>query len=79
VEGQQAAISPGFVEKQHYRTAHLLPCLYSSPEDLAWPNARQLFVDGDVPGSVADLKTTDGKDIVLCGGARLAQDLARSV
>jgi dihydrofolate reductase len=53
----------------------LLPCLYSSPGDLAWRNARQLFVDGDLLGSVADLKTTDGKDIVLYGGVRLAQDM----
>jgi dihydrofolate reductase len=37
----------------------------STREELAWNNASQLFVDGDLPGSVADLKTTSGKDIVL--------------
>jgi dihydrofolate reductase len=48
-----------------------------TPEELAWHNARQLFVDGDLPGSVTNLKRTDGKDIVLYGGVRLAQDMAR--
>jgi dihydrofolate reductase len=46
-------------------------------EELTWENARQLFVDGDLPGSVADLKATAGADIVLYGGVRLAQDMAR--
>jgi hypothetical protein len=32
-----------------------------------------------LPGSVADRKTTDGKDSVLYGGVRLARDLARGV
>lgn len=49
----------------------------SAREALAWNNASQLFVDGDLPGSVADLKTTSGKDIVLYGGVRLAQDMTR--
>jgi hypothetical protein len=43
--------------------------------DLAWRNVRQRFIDGGLPGSVADLKTTDGKDMVLHGGVRLAQDM----
>jgi dihydrofolate reductase len=49
----------------------------TTPEELAWQNARQLFVDGDLPGAVADLKTTSGKNIVVYGGVRLAQDMAR--
>jgi dihydrofolate reductase len=48
----------------------------TTAEELTWQNARQLFVDGDLPGSVAELKTTAGKDIVLYGGVRLAQDMA---
>ena len=49
----------------------------STPEELAWQNARQLFVDGDLPRSVAELKTGAGRDIVLYGGVRLAQEMAR--
>jgi dihydrofolate reductase len=49
----------------------------SRPEELTCQNARQLLVDDDLPGSVADLKTTRGKDIVLYGGVRFAQDMAR--
>jgi dihydrofolate reductase len=46
-------------------------------EELAWQNARQLFVEDDLSRAVAELKATDGKDIVLYGGVRLAQDMAR--
>jgi dihydrofolate reductase len=49
----------------------------TTPEELAWQNAQQLFVDDDLPGAITDLKTTSGKDIVLYGGIRLAQGMAR--
>ena len=35
------------------------------------------MVDGDLAGALADLKAAPGKDIVLYGGVRLAQDMTR--
>jgi dihydrofolate reductase len=49
----------------------------TTPEELAWQNAEQLLVDDDLPGAIADLKATSGQDIVLYGGVRLAQSMAR--
>jgi dihydrofolate reductase len=49
----------------------------STREELVWEHAKQLFVDGDLRGSVTSLKTGAGKDIVLYGGVRLAQGMER--
>ena len=48
----------------------------TTPEELAWQNARQLLVDDDLPGAIEDLKAISGKDIVVYGGVRLAQGMA---
>jgi dihydrofolate reductase len=48
----------------------------TTPDQLEWQNARQLLVDDDLPGAIADLKAAPGRDIVLYGGVRLAQSMA---
>ena len=40
----------------------------TTPEELAWQNARQLLVDDDLPGAIEDLKAISGKDIVVYRG-----------
>jgi dihydrofolate reductase len=49
------------------------------PEHLTWTNARVVPVDGDTDlvDQVTRLKRQPGKDMVLFGGARLAQAFAR--
>jgi dihydrofolate reductase len=49
------------------------------PEPLAWTNARVVPVDGDrdLVEQVTRLRRQPGKDMVLFGGARLAQAFAR--
>lgn len=44
-------------------------------EKAEWNNSR--LVRGDLPGEVARLKAQPGKDILVFGGARLAQSLVR--
>lgn len=50
-----------------------------TPESLTWTNARIVPVDGDtgLVDEVTRLKRQPGQDMVLFGGARLAQSFAR--
>lgn len=48
-----------------------------TPEEFTWKNATSFLTDDDLASKVEQLKSQNGKDMVLYGGVGLAQSFAR--
>jgi dihydrofolate reductase len=73
---------PPSIRKIAKKMNHLKKYVISATEEkanLEWNNAEQVLLssDEDIIHFVQDLKSQAGKDIILTGGARLAQSLIR--